>query len=219
MAKHNDPILQALYDGRSFTWTVPDGGDLASMRKAIKHGQTLTMSPVEDYGRIRAGDIVLLKWHNTHMMHLVGDVQGDRFLIVNSLGKINGWVSGDDLVGVITEVIEPPPRPSVSEMLDQLEVAYQVLIERESASESEAARLLSIVDDLGWYADRIGAENLDRQPRSNKWSFAQNLWAFTKQAQRTEAPEGYNPVHFFIDRGKTCVGLASEIIILFPGHG
>jgi hypothetical protein len=38
MAKHKDPMLQALYDGRSFTWTVPDGGDLASMRKAIKHG-------------------------------------------------------------------------------------------------------------------------------------------------------------------------------------
>ena len=149
------------------------------------------------------------------MMHLVGEVQGGRFLIVNSLGKTNGWVSGEDLVGVITEVIEPQPRPSVPEMLDQLGVAYQALIERERASESEAARLLSIVVDLRWYADRIGSENLDRQPRSNKWSFVQNLWAFTKQVQRAEAPEGYNPVHFFIDRGKTCVGLAAEIVALF----
>ncbi len=42
MSEHKDPLLVALKEGKSYTWTAPDGGDFASMRKAIKHGQTLT---------------------------------------------------------------------------------------------------------------------------------------------------------------------------------
>ena len=72
------------------------------MRKAIKHGQTLTMSPVVDSSEIQAGDIVLVKWHKGHLFHMVGEIQADRFLIINSLGKVNGWVSGADILGRIT---------------------------------------------------------------------------------------------------------------------
>jgi hypothetical protein len=31
MSKHKDPLLEALKDGKSYTWTIPDGGDLASI--------------------------------------------------------------------------------------------------------------------------------------------------------------------------------------------
>jgi hypothetical protein len=44
-----------------------------------------------------------------------------------------------------------------------------VLIITDQASDSEAQRMFSIVDDLRWYADRIGKERLDTMPRSNKW--------------------------------------------------
>jgi hypothetical protein len=61
MAKHKNHLLEALTAGRSYTWTEPDGGDLASMRAAVKHGQTLTMSPIGDLREIQVGDIVFVK--------------------------------------------------------------------------------------------------------------------------------------------------------------
>lgn len=216
MAKHKkDPLREALKEGRSYTWTVPEGGDLASMRAAIKHGQTLTMSPVTDPGEVRVGDMVLVKWHNGTIFHIVAEIQGGRFLIANSLGKINGWVGGGDILGRITKVVDPEPRPGAPEMLDQLEAAFQRLIERERPAQEEAQRLLSVAADLRWYAARIGAGRWDGMPRSNKWSFEQNLWWLAKKAQVSGNP---NPVQYLTDRGKYCVGLASEILALFENN-
>lgn len=215
MSKHKDPLLEALEEGRSFTWTVPDGGDLASMRAAIKHGQTLTMSPVVNPHEIQIGDIVCVKWHKGYMTHLVQDIQGDQFLIANSLGKINGWISGSDILGRVTQIVDPELRPSIPAMLTQLEIAYRRLIEHEQAAEDAAQRLLSIVDDMRWYADRIGVERCDKQARQNKWSFEQNLWHFTKLAKSAAALRSPKPICYFIDRGKECVGLAAEIFALF----
>ena len=212
--RKKDPLLEALKEGKSYTWTVPDGGNLASMREAIKHGQTLTMSPIVNPSEIQVGDFVLVKWHHSDIFHIVGEIQGEQFLIVNSLGKVNGWVSANEILGRITKIIEPEPRPSVEIMLDQLEGAYQALITIEQVSESEVQRMFAIVNDLRWYADRIGKEHLDTMPRSNKWSFQQNLWRLTKQVKTAIAPVS-NRVLYFIDCGKECVGLASEIFALF----
>ena len=209
MPKHKDSLLEALEAGRSFTWTMPDGGDFASMRAAIKHGQTLTMSPVVNSQDVQVGDIVLVKWHKGHMMHLVQEIQGDRFLIANSVGKINGWVNGGDILGRVTRIVDPEPRPSMTVMLAQLEVAYRQLIEREQPAEADARRLLSIVEDMRWYADRIGAERWDKQPQQNKWSFTQNLWHLTKLAPSAAASTSPRPMGYWIDRGKECVGLAA----------
>jgi hypothetical protein len=217
--RKRDPLLEALKEGKSFTWTIPDGGDLASMRKAVKHGQTLTMSPVVNPNEIQVGDLVLVKWHQSNIFHIVGEIQGDRYLIVNSLGKVNGWVSTTEILGRVTKIIEPEPRPNVEVMLEQLEIAYQELITLEqAANDDEAQRLFAIVNDLRWYADRIGKERLDVMPRSNKWSFQQNLWRLTKQAKKAKAPVP-NCVLYFIDCGKQCVGLASEIFALFEYSG
>jgi hypothetical protein len=209
-----DPLLEALKEGKSYTWTVPDGGNLASMREAIKHGQTLTMSPVVNPSEIQVGDLVLVKWHQSDIFHIVGEIQGEQFLIVNSLGKVNGWVSAKEILGRITEIIEPEPRPSVEVMLEQLEMAYQALITLEQATDNEAQQMFTIVNDLRWYADRIGKKRLNIMPRSNKWSFEQNLWRLTKQVKKAIAPVS-NRVLYFIDCGKECVGLASEIFSLF----
>ena len=214
MSKHKDPLLEALREGKSYTWTVPDGGNLASMRAAIKHGQTLTISPVANPGEIQVGNLVLVKWHQGDIFHLVGEIQGDRYLIVNSLGKVNGWVSAREILGRITNIVEPEPRPSVPAMLNQLEAAYHNLISLEHASEADAQRLSAIVDDLRWYADRIGMERCSILPKDNKWSFEQNLWSLTKQAKAAIAPVP-SSIRYFIDRGKKCVGLASEIFALF----
>ncbi len=214
MSKRKDPLLEALKEGKSYTWTVPDGGNLASMRKAIKHGQTLTMSPIVNPSEIQVGDLVLVKWHQGDIFHLVGEIQGDQFLIVNSLGKVNGWVSVKDILGRITNIIEPERCPSVPTMLEQLDLAYRNLIQLEQTDDDETQRLLIIVDDLRWYANRIGTERWDKMPRPNKWSYEQNLWRLTKQAKEATAPVP-NRVRYCIDCGKECVGLASEIFSLF----
>jgi hypothetical protein len=212
--RKKDLLLEALKEGKSYTWTVPDGGNLASMREAIKHGQTLTMSPVVNPGEIQVGDLVLVKWHQSDIFHIVGEIQGEQFLIVNSLGKVNGWVGAKEILGRITKIIEPEPRPGVEVMLEQLELAYQALITLEQATDNEARQMFTIVNDLRWYADRIGKERLNIMPRSNKWSFEQNLWQLTKQAKKAMAPVP-NRVLYFIDCGKQCVGSASEIFALF----
>jgi len=215
MSKHHkDPLLEALKEGKSYTWTIPDGGNLASMRKAVKHGQTLTISPIADPQEIQVGDFVLVKWHQGDIFHIVGEIQGDQYLIVNSLGKVNGWVPANDILGRVTKIIEPEPRPSVPVILDRLDAAYDHLLKLEQPAAEEAQRLLGIVEDLFWYADRIGAERWYEMPRSNKWSFEQNLWRLTKQAEKAIAP-GPDRIRYFIDRGKECVGLASEIFALF----
>ena len=212
--RKKDPLLEALKAGRSYTWTVPDGGDLASMRAAIKHGQTLTMSPIADPGEIRVGDLVLVKWHQGDIFHIVGEIQADKYLIVNSLGKVNGWVSATEILGRITEIIEPEVRPDVPAMLDELKLAYEKLIPLDgSANPVDTGRLFSIVEDLRWYAGRIGAQRWNHMPRSNKWSFEQNVWRLTRQARKGFTPEQHH-MNSFIDSGKQCVGLASEILIL-----
>jgi hypothetical protein len=99
-------------------------------------------------------------------------------------------------------------------MLKQLEAAYRNLIQLEQPGDVETQRLLAIVNDLRWYADRIGPTRWNQMPRSNIWSFEQNLWRLTKQAKKATAPVP-NRLGYFIDCGKQCVGLASEIFALF----
>jgi hypothetical protein len=217
MAKHKkDPLLEALKEGKSYTWTVPDGGNLASMRKAIQHGQTLTMSPVTDPGEIRVGDMVLVKWHASDIFHLVGDIQDGKYLIVNSLGGVNGWVEAGAILGRITKVVEPEARPSLEQMFAQLEAACREAVISAAPDETETAMLTSIVADLRWYAGRIGQDRLDIMPRSNKWSYTQNLWWLVKKTR--QAPQA-GRAHYLIDHAKWCVGLASEILWLFEHEG
>lgn len=217
MAKQkSDPLVEALIDNQSYTITMADGGDFASMRAVLKHGQTLTFSPVNDYREVQANDIVIVKWRGgNHMMHIVGEIKGDQFLIVNSLGKVNGWVQGDDILGRVTESIEPEPRPDVPDMLIQLENAYQKLNGHEKQVEADAQRLYSIAEDMGWYAAVLGPERWDKLPQLNRWSFAQHLWHLTKQAEAAANSEAYQSIHHLIHHGKEHVGQIAEAFSLF----
>jgi len=215
MSKHRkDPLLEALKEGQTYTWTVSEGGNLASMRKAIKHGQTLTMAPVTDSKEIQVGDFVLVKWHQSDIFHIVGEIQGDQFRIDNSLGKVNGWVGIKEILGRIVKIIEPEPRPDVAILLEQLEQSYRAFIQREQPMDGDAGRLLSIIDDLRWYAWRIGPDRLDIMPRSNIWSFHQDLWRLSRQAKNAIEDQSCK-ISNVIDLGKQCVGQAGEIVSLF----
>lgn len=213
--KHKDPLLVALASGHSFTWVVPDGGDMASMRGVIKHGQTLTMSPIVNQQEVKVGDIVLAKWPGGTILHLVGDIQDERFLIVNAMGKVNGWVGGSDLLGRVTHVIEPAARPTVPDMIQQLATVYQQIVNSQKVADLDAQRLHTIIADLHWYAERIGAADWDTLPRANQWSFAQDLWRLTKQATAWSEVGSAESINHLIDQGKKCVGEAAEIASVF----
>lgn len=105
--KRRNPLLEALANGRSYQ-IGPLEGDLASMRAVLKQGQVLTISPVTNFHEIKAGDIVFVKWRGgNHILHLVKEVQDEQFLIINSLGKVNGWTHGTNILGKVTHIQEP----------------------------------------------------------------------------------------------------------------
>jgi phage repressor protein C with HTH and peptisase S24 domain len=74
-----------------------------SMAGKIESGQLCTVEPV-DPATLRAGDIVLCKVNGRQYLHLVKAVQGNRFLIGNNRGRINGWVSGNSIYGRCSKV-------------------------------------------------------------------------------------------------------------------
>jgi hypothetical protein len=215
--KEKDPLVEALLEGRSFTFTLPDGGSFHSMRMILKHGQSLTFSPIADYRDVEVGDIVLVKWRGGgYISHLVGEIQGDQFLIINSVGKVNGWVHGNDILGRVTAMTEPDLRPGVPEMLDQLESTYHDLIKYKQFPEDDVARFLSIVDDMRWYAEKIGPEHWDRLSQSsNRWSFEQHLWHLLKHVRKDAHSEGSESIVHLINHGKEHIGQVAEILSLF----
>ena len=108
MANNRNSIVDTLLTGQSAEIYVPEDGDLASMRGILKHRQVLTLAPVTDFRLVQANDIVLVKWRGGNtILHVVQEVQGEQFLIANSLGKINGWVHGSDLLGRVIKILEP----------------------------------------------------------------------------------------------------------------
>ncbi len=78
----------------------PIGG---SMRGRIESGQLVTLVPAD--GRdVSVGDAVLVRWKGNFLLHLVVEIADDRLLIGNNLGRVNGWVSTEDVLGRVESV-------------------------------------------------------------------------------------------------------------------
>lgn len=103
----------------------------------------------------------------------------------------------------------------VPAMLGLLEDAYRTLVEREAPATDDQVRLVAVLGDLRWYAERLGAERWEQPPRLGRWSFAQNLWHITDQAAEAAKATVPLPLRYFIDHGKEHVGQAAEIFALF----
>ena len=78
----------------------PYGG---SMRGRIESGQLVTLAPVH-LPDVKIDDAVFVRWKGNYLLHLIKDIQEDKYLIGNNIGKINGWVSGSDIIAVVTRV-------------------------------------------------------------------------------------------------------------------
>ena len=98
----NDAVA-ALSQGQSVQ-VQPFGG---SMRGRIESGQLVTLTPVAP-DSLQIDDAVLVRWHGNCLLHLVKQIDGDKILIGNNLGKINGWAKRADVLGRVTNVIGEP---------------------------------------------------------------------------------------------------------------
>jgi hypothetical protein len=73
------------------------------MRGRIEDNQRVTLCPV-DPAEVVADDVVLVRWKGNVLLHLVKEVDGDRLMIGNNVGKTNGWVTRADVLGKLFAV-------------------------------------------------------------------------------------------------------------------
>ena len=88
------PYLPRLARGEAVTLR-PRGH---SMEPLIASGQRVTVEPIGSRP-IEVGDVVLCRVRGQHYLHLVKAIQGDRSLIGNNRGRINGWVGRRAIYG------------------------------------------------------------------------------------------------------------------------
>lgn len=74
-----------------------------SMRGRIEDGDTVLLLPCCQ-AQLRVGDAVLVRVRGSVLLHLVHALQGERLLIGNNRGGINGWVGKAAVYGVAVEV-------------------------------------------------------------------------------------------------------------------
>lgn len=81
-------------------------GSGPSMAGRIDDGAYVTLSPVRE---VRVDDMVLVRVPSgKHFVHLVREIDGERFLIGNMRGEIDGWVDRADILGTVTRVGHDP---------------------------------------------------------------------------------------------------------------
>ncbi|MFY7951034.1 MAG: hypothetical protein ACOVT5_00880 [Armatimonadaceae bacterium] len=78
----------------------PVGG---SMRGRIESGQLVTLAPIAP-ADVRVDDAVFVAWKGNYLLHLVKEIDGERFLIGNNVGKLNGWVELSAVIGKVVAV-------------------------------------------------------------------------------------------------------------------
>jgi hypothetical protein len=72
-----------------------------SMRGRVESGQTCRIAPAP--AEIEIGAVVLCKVKGKQYLHLVKARQGNRYLIGNNVGGINGWIGRNGIFGVLIE--------------------------------------------------------------------------------------------------------------------
>ncbi|HZL91334.1 MAG TPA: hypothetical protein VFB96_23405 [Pirellulaceae bacterium] len=93
--------LRELSSGRQVQ-VRPIGG---SMRGRIESGQLVTLAPASA-ADVAIDDVVFVRWRGNHLLHLVKEIRSGEYLIGNNVGKTNGWVAADAIVGKVVSIGE-----------------------------------------------------------------------------------------------------------------
>ena len=73
------------------------------MSGKVENGQLVTVEPPGEKN-IHVGDIVLCKVSGIKYLHLVKAISGERYQIGNNRGRINGWISRQNIFGIVIQV-------------------------------------------------------------------------------------------------------------------
>ena len=71
-----------------------------SMEPIVKDNQLVRVQAVRDGTKIEVGDVVLCVVGGRQYLHLVKAINGDRYLIGNNRGGLNGWTNRKNVHGV-----------------------------------------------------------------------------------------------------------------------
>lgn len=72
------------------------------MKGRIEDGQLITVAPHN--GQLEVDDAVLCKVEGNIYVHLIKAIQGERYLIGNNKGGINGWTSLEKIYGKVVAI-------------------------------------------------------------------------------------------------------------------
>lgn len=75
-----------------------------SMKGKIESGQLCTVAHIQDDSELNVGDIVLCKVNGNQYLHLIKAIQGKRFQIGNNRSGINGWITANQIYGLLIKV-------------------------------------------------------------------------------------------------------------------
>ena len=73
------------------------------MSPRVESGQLCTVAPV-DPRTLSPGDIVLCRVRGSDYLHIVKAIERDQYQIGNNRGRINGWIPGTAIFGILTKV-------------------------------------------------------------------------------------------------------------------
>ncbi len=74
-----------------------------SMRPKVKDGAHVTIAPCHAEN-LHVGDIVLVRVRGRVYLHLIKAIDGQRFLIGNNHGGVNGWAGPQAIYGIATKI-------------------------------------------------------------------------------------------------------------------
>lgn len=74
-----------------------------SMHPKVRDKAHVTVAPREA-GDLRVGDIVLVRVRGRVYLHLIKAIDGERFLIGNNHGRVNGWVGPHAIYGIAVAI-------------------------------------------------------------------------------------------------------------------
>ena len=68
-----------------------------------RKGQLVTLAPTKPE-EVQAGDVVFVRWKGNFLLRIVKKVTDSEVLTGNNLGKTNGWVLSQDVIGTVTGI-------------------------------------------------------------------------------------------------------------------
>lgn len=75
-----------------------------SMKGRVADRALVTVDPIADPSAIDVDDVVLCHVRGNQYLHLVKARRGERFLIGNNVGGVNGWIGANQLFGKLVRV-------------------------------------------------------------------------------------------------------------------